>query len=847
MGIAKRLAVSVAIAASLVSMTMAPQLVWAEGVEKQVVPDSAASPDTPYSEEQTPVDEPETDDLAVANAETNDSQVLEPPEDPEEFEARTTGELDEPGDLEAQAAEGLEKTAPEEEADGIDEPIVLEATGDPSRDTKAIQDALDKALVANGETVHVLLKAGAYQLNAGLTIHSNTDLELEDGAVVIRYDTTFHDSMLTGGLPDWGNTAYGKVYNVNIHGGMWDSNYKSNDNIFFFEQAHDIRIEGATLIHNRADHIIIFDGVRDSVISGCTFSDCITGSDYHPNNRYINEAIHIDSTLGKAPDNSHGHIDGVICTNITIDGCVFDGVCTAVGAHYHGEGDPVQTNVTVSNNTIKSVEPGCTIFTCANTSGWTFSNNTAINSGANVFIRTNGTNDFKVCDNTVQGILCFVWENSHYHDFVSSGTFSGNNVTDISNNAFRSGSTESTFRFDHENYVTSISHIQNNSSTNCLIYADVATLEMTNCTLKYANTSFTHGGGYLDTIRFEGGKLTIRNNTIENAPFAGLYLKGAKAGSVVEGNTIKGCGRANNGNNANALMLFSSSGCSIKNNNLINCGRGGIHLNGSSKNYVTGNKIIYARGACPVYLYNYSRNNVVTDNTFIGEKGYTNDDTSKSNTVKSNRGVTFSGATSMPVGSTAVYSISDGTLKSSNSSVLSVSGKTVTAKKAGTAKLTLNCYGVTKTMSVTVFPVAGNRYEFQSALYPDLVLDIKSKSTGDGAKMISWTRNNSKNQQFRLEYKGNQTFGIKCVHSGKYLDIKGSSSGKGQNVIQNTWTESQTQLWKLTVDSRNRITFENVGSGLTLDIKGKSKARGTDIIQWSSNGGNNQKWILNKK
>ena len=376
---------------------------------------------------------------------------------------------------------------------------------------------------------------------------------------------------------------------------------------------------------------------------------------------------------------------------------------------------------------------------------------------------------------------------------------------------------------------------------------DTATVEMTNCTLKYDNTSISHGSGYLDTIRFERGLFTIKNNTVENAPFAGLYFKGAKSGTTVEGNTLKNCGRANNGNNCNAIMFFSSSNCSAKNNNLIDCGRGGIHLNGSSKNTITGNKIIYASGAYPVLLYNASKSNTVTNNIFIGEKGYTKDASSKYNTVKDNKGVTFSGATSLPVGATATYSISDGTLKSSNTSVLAVSGKSVIGKKAGTAKLTLNCYGVTRTVNVTVYAVAGNKYEFRSALYTNLVLDIKSKSTNDGAKMISWTRNNGKNQQFQLESKGNQTFAIKCVHSEKYLDIMGGGTKEGQNVIQNTWNGSQTQLWKLTVDSKNQVTFTNVGSGLTLDIKGKRKARGTDIIHWSYNGGNNQKWILNKK
>lgn len=833
MRFAKRLVASVTVAATIFTMVPAPQLVWAEGEEPQAVAEGT-TPEETSDEQQGTIGEPAVVEPTEPTTEVDDPQVPVEPEVPEELEEQAT-------DAEQEEPEA------EEEANGVDAPIVLEATGDPAKDTKAIQDALDKALDANGATVHVVLRAGTYQLDAGLTIHSNTDLKLEDGAVVVRQNTAFHASMLTGGLPNWGNTAYGKVCNVTITGGTWDSNYKDNDNVFFFEQAHDIRIQGATLIHNRADHVIILDGVRDSVISGCTLSDCISASSHHVGLRYVNEAIHIDSTLGKAPDNSHGHEDGVICTNVTVDGCVFDGVCTAVGAHYHGKGDPVQTNVTVTNNTIKSVEPGCTIFTCANTSGWTIANNTAVNTGANYFVRTNGTNDFRICDNTVDGIMCFAWENGSYHSFKSSGTFSGNNVTNITNSAFRSSGTTSTYKFDNENYVTNIAHVENNNSSYCLIYVDTATLEMTNCTLRYTNTSITYGKGYLDTIRFERGKFTIKNNTIENAPFAGLIFKGAKAGTAAEGNTLRNCGRANSGNNANSLMFFNSSGCSVKYNNLIDCGRGGIHLNNSSKNTITYNKIIYSLHASPMYIYNNSKSNTITNNTFIGEKSYIKDDSSKYNTIKNNWGVTFSGATSMPVGSTATYAISDGALKSSDPSILSVSGNIVTARKAGKVKLTLDCYGASRTTYVTVYAVAGNRYEFRSALYTNLVLDIKGGSKNSGTKMISWTRNNGKNQQFQLESRGNQTFAIKCVHSGKYLDLQSGGTQKGQNVIQNTWNGSQTQLWKLTVDSKNRVTFHNAKSGMVLDIKGNRKTRGTEIIHWPYNGGNNQKWVLNKK
>ena len=222
----------------------------------------------------------------------------------------------------------------------------------------------------------------------------------------------------------------------------------------------------------------------------------------------------------------------------------------------------------------------------------------------------------------------------------------------------------------------------------------------------------------------------------------------------------------------------------------------------------------------------------------------------------------WSGATNMPVSSTADYKVTRGgwiRVKvngkwATSDGVVSLSSpsdtvKRVTAKKTGTTTLyLLDPQGrQVASKKVTVFSMRGKAYELQSAVDSSYVLDIRGKSKADSARMIVWTRNNGKNQRYQFCLQSDGTYALRCLHSMKWVDVQGGGTKKSQPVIQYRWTGGINQRWKITVDAKDRVTLVSAKSGMVFDIQGGKVGKRAQMIQYPSNGGNNQKWVLNQK
>ena len=215
---------------------------------------------------------------------------------------------------------------------------------------------------------------------------------------------------------------------------------------------------------------------------------------------------------------------------------------------------------------------------------------------------------------------------------------------------------------------------------------------------------------------------------------------------------------------------------------------------------------------------------------------------------------TWSGASRLPVRGTAAYAatnggyvrVKSGTALRTSDAVLAISGRTVTAKKAGSSTLVLvDPFGTqVATRRVTVFAVHGRTYEFESSVDRSYVLDIEGGSKRDGAQMIVWRRNNGKNQRYVLYLQSDGTYAIKSVNSGRYLTVE---SKTGKFVQQWAWKGTKAQRWRLTVDPANRVTFVNVATGKCFDVQGGKTTNRAKMIVWRSNDGLNQKWKLNQK
>ena len=280
--------------------------------------------------------------FALAQEEDVDAEMISAVEDV----VSEAGDTDDgTGQLVALAEEGTdqEDLAPDDSGDiqnlsaqddstsGV---IELEPSSSAYDDARNLQSALNEAQYSTGEgQFKVVLKPGTYELGYGLTIYSNTELILEEGAVIKRAADSNGNSLFNVGYEAGAASGYETASNVTITGGVWDNSNHQEGKVLHFEQCHDIVIQDATFQHSRTDHVILFDGVKDAQVLGCTLVDCIAATSIHADSRYVNEAIHIDSTLGDAANDNVGHKNGLPCRGITVDGCTFNGVCCAVRFH----------------------------------------------------------------------------------------------------------------------------------------------------------------------------------------------------------------------------------------------------------------------------------------------------------------------------------------------------------------------------------------------------------------------------------------------------------------------------------------------------------------------------------
>jgi hypothetical protein len=121
-------------------------------------------------------------------------------------------------------------------------------------------------------------------------------------------------------------------------------------------------------------------------------------------------------------------------------------------------------------------------------------------------------------------------------------------------------------------------------------------------------------------------------------------------------------------------------------------------------------------------------------------------------------------------------------------------------------------------------------------------LDVKSRSTANGAQIIQWRCHGGTNQQWGVVPTDDDYLYLVAANSGKCLDVEGGSQDNGANVIQWTCHGGPNQQWKRTDTSNGYFTLTAKHSEKCLDVKSGSTANGAQIIQWTCHGGPNQQW-----
>jgi predicted MPP superfamily phosphohydrolase len=146
---------------------------------------------------------------------------------------------------------------------------------------------------------------------------------------------------------------------------------------------------------------------------------------------------------------------------------------------------------------------------------------------------------------------------------------------------------------------------------------------------------------------------------------------------------------------------------------------------------------------------------------------------------------------------------------------------------------------------------ADGSYTFYSAANPKYCLDVRGGKSANGTELIVYKANaaDKANQRFNLTDPPREladgTYYLASVGSGKVVDIQSRSTKSGAKVIVYQNNSQTNQRFKIYFDDATGyyiIDPEN-SNGLVLDVYGGG-GLGASIIQWKSNDGYNQRWAI---
>ena len=124
------------------------------------------------------------------------------------------------------------------------------------------------------------------------------------------------------------------------------------------------------------------------------------------------------------------------------------------------------------------------------------------------------------------------------------------------------------------------------------------------------------------------------------------------------------------------------------------------------------------------------------------------------------------------------------------------------------------------------------------------VLDIEEDSLENGANLDIWTKKDSANQKFYIEYDGGGYYKIYNVNSAKVIDVDSASEESGANVQQYESNNSSAQRWKIRKNIDGTYNFIAECSGKALDVEDAQYKDGTNISQYTYTNAYNQRFKL---
>ncbi len=453
-----------------------------------------------------------------------------------------------------------------------------------TEDSNAIWAALREAKEAPAsQYTVVVVKKGTYPIKRSLQMYSNTKLILEDGVTLVRPDgnrtnddgsignpfvnygliynhgslpKAVKQSLQDQGIsdPTWHNIGgYNLSNNITIEGhgsatidGGNISAATDTGDLVRFDHAQNIKVTGVTFKNVYGAHHLEFVGVKNGTISGCSFTGFRRLKGHEKDRDYGRECIQLDSCWAdntsklsdpnKASDAwaSGTLIDGTNCQNITVDGCNFYNISSALGQHHWSSDSRYKSssNIKITNNTI--------------TGGMS---DKLLRHGINI----GGLDNVTVTGNTItgyflRGIHVFHAKNAVIKNNMLNGCYAG--------------------IYAREAATSTV--IENNTIKNSAWGAVCATSSAKPSSLSRNTIAGSKKYGIYVTATSVG---SIASNNISSAKKYGLYIKGKVSG--ITGNRITSPGVG--------IAIASSSTSSISKNTIASPGSYGILTSGSSK------------------------------------------------------------------------------------------------------------------------------------------------------------------------------------------------------------------------------------------------------------------------
>jgi hypothetical protein len=136
---------------------------------------------------------------------------------------------------------------------------------------------------------------------------------------------------------------------------------------------------------------------------------------------------------------------------------------------------------------------------------------------------------------------------------------------------------------------------------------------------------------------------------------------------------------------------------------------------------------------------------------------------------------------------------------------------------------------------------------FLSNVYSGLNVDIFLGSINNGTPLIQWGNHGGKNQQIKLEAKGNGRYRIRSLASNKYFSVLRNSSGVSEKLGLHESTGTLNEYWYFEKIWNDTFVIVNSRTNKAISLPGENKRWGCQLIQSEKHTSAIQQWMLQEK